>query len=338
MLKFTLRIQEVKNKFKKNKLTDKPASFVKLPPPILAKTPKEINEISKFFKKNSQPKDKSDNRKLYAQALASFTNIKKILKIKETFPNLHAKKIENIQKVINNNGKLKPKLNMTMKDSLRKQVIVSISNENKIKFIKSSSTHIMNFNRVLTGIKLEVMAEFVHSDQAGIIIVTNKVSSSLNLQTIKKYVKNSNYIDAKKVKVPCLPQSKLYLKIIDIPYMIENTNTLISANVIETIIKNNYIFNNIVIALKSHIIKVSLKSNIAIIWLDIWDIQSSSYTRGLINRCFNIERYIATIRGINMNSGVLQYKNYWKWGHVTFLCRVQGSKYIKCNSSYKTKN
>jgi len=105
---------------KKNKPTDKPASFVKLPPPILAKTPKDINEISKFFKKNSQPKDNSDNRKLYAQALASFANIKKILKIKETFPNLHAKKIENIQKVINNNGKPKPKLNMTMKDPLRK--------------------------------------------------------------------------------------------------------------------------------------------------------------------------------------------------------------------------
>jgi len=94
--------------------------------------------------------------------------------------------------------------------------------------------------------------------------------------------------------------------------MIEKTNTPISANVIETIIKNNYIFNNIVIALKSHIIKVSLKSNIAIIWLDIWDIQSNSYARGLINRCFNIERYIAIIRGVNMNSGVLQYKNCWK--------------------------
>ena len=198
--KFTPRIQEVKNKSKKNKPTDKPASFVKHSPLIPAKTSKEINEISKFFKRNSQPKDKSDNRKLYAQALASSTNIKEILKIKETFPNLHARKIENIQKVINNNGNLKPKLNMTMKDPLRKQAIVSISNENKIKFMESLSTHIMNFNRVLTGIKSEVMA----SDQEGIIIFTNKVSSPLDFQTIKKYVKNSNHINVEKVEVPCL--------------------------------------------------------------------------------------------------------------------------------------
>ena len=64
--------------------------------------------------------------------------------------------------------------------------------------------------------------------------------------------------------------------------MIENINIPVSANVIETIIKNNHIFNNIVIALKSYIIKVSPKSNIAIIWLDIWDIQSSSYIWGLL--------------------------------------------------------
>ena len=64
--------------------------------------------------------------------------------------------------------------------------------------------------------------------------------------------------------------------------MIENINIPVSANVIETIIKNNHIFNNIVIASKSYIIKVSPKSNIAIIWLDIWDIQSSSYIRGLL--------------------------------------------------------
>ena len=53
MLKFTPRIHEVKNKSKNNKQTDNLASFVKLPSPILVKTPKEVNEISKFFKKNS---------------------------------------------------------------------------------------------------------------------------------------------------------------------------------------------------------------------------------------------------------------------------------------------
>jgi len=38
--KFTPRIQEVKNKSKNDKLVNKPASFIKLPSPIPAKTPK----------------------------------------------------------------------------------------------------------------------------------------------------------------------------------------------------------------------------------------------------------------------------------------------------------
>jgi len=263
---FTPRNQEVKSKSKNDKATDKLASFVKLPPPILTKTPKEVNKISKFFKKNNQLKNKSDNRKLYAQVLASYTNIKEILKIKEAFLNLQAKKIENIQKVINNDSKPRPKLNMTMKGPLRKQVIVPMSNENKTIFMKLSSAHIINLNRALKGIKSEVIANFVHSNQTGIIIVTNKAVSPLD---IKKYIKNSNHINMEKVKVLHLPQLKLYLKIIGIPYMIENTNTSISANVVETIIKNNHIFNNIVIVLRPHIIKVSLKSNMVIIWLDI---------------------------------------------------------------------
>jgi len=66
---------------------------------------------------------------------------------------------------------------MTTKDSLRKQIIVSICNDNKAKFMASSSEHIANLNRILKNIKSDVMADFTHMDQMGIIIVTNKVAS-----------------------------------------------------------------------------------------------------------------------------------------------------------------
>jgi len=90
---------------------------------------------------------KKDTKKSYAQALTS--NIKEILKIKETFPNLQTKKIENIQKFINNDSKLKLKLNMTTKRLSRKQVIVLIAHENKSKFMKASSAHITNLNSII---------------------------------------------------------------------------------------------------------------------------------------------------------------------------------------------
>jgi len=69
--------------------------------------------------------------------------------------------------------------------------------------------------------------------QHGIIITTNKVAFSLDLQTIEKYVKNLDHIDSDDIEMPCLPQSKFYLKIIGIPYLIRNTNTLINSDIIK---------------------------------------------------------------------------------------------------------
>ena len=85
------------------------------------------------------------------------------------------------------------------------------------------------------------------------------------------------------------------MKIIDILYLLENTNTLILVDVIETIIKNNHIFNNITVTSKFRIIKMSPKSDMTIIWLDIWDVQSRSKAKGLINKYFNVENHITTI-------------------------------------------
>ena len=76
----------------------------------------------------------------------------------------------------------------------------------------------------------------------------------------------------------------------------------------------------------------------SIVWLDIWDIQSSSNAKMLINRCSNVGNYIATIWGANMNPGILQCKNCWKWGYATFSCRIQGAKCIKCNGLHKSEH
>ena len=104
----------------------------------------------------------------------------KILKTKEMFSKLQVSKIDNIHKIINSVGKPKPKVNMTTKRLSRKQVIIPMSNKNKARFMESLSKHIANLSRGLENIKLDIMANFVCMDQAGITIITNKVTTSLN--------------------------------------------------------------------------------------------------------------------------------------------------------------
>jgi len=113
-----------------NKSKDKPIEIIKLPPSIPAKLPKEILEKSKFFKKGykSMEKVKSSTKLSYTQV--STPKVCDILKIKENYPSLPIKRIENIHKIINDSSKLKSRINMTTKGPSRKLIIVPIGNDN----------------------------------------------------------------------------------------------------------------------------------------------------------------------------------------------------------------
>ena len=71
------------------------------------------------------------------------------------------------------------------------------------------------------------------------------------------------------MKFPKLLQSKSYLKLIGILYLSKKTNSCITSDEVDNILKNTHIFNNIVLVLKPKVIKVSPKFDMAIIWIDI---------------------------------------------------------------------
>ena len=184
-----------------------------------------------------------------------------------------------------------------------------MNNELSKRFIKDSSTHVININYALKSIHSNTITDFICTSDKGIIITTNNVLSSSDLQEIEKYIRNSLSSDANSISSPRLLQSKSYLKIIGIPYYIDNSNSCLSSDDVQHILTNNYIFNDIVLASKLYIIKVSSKSDMAIIWIDIWDTQNGSNTKKIINRCFNVRSIIAIVRRANMNLQVPQCKN-----------------------------
>ena len=316
------------------------------PPPLPAKTKKEVNIISKYFKSKQPESSKKNNgtsssnsqsNKSYAQASKTTPSTSDILRIKESFPSLNAKKIDQINSIVNGSNKPKPHLQLTTKGPSRKQIIIPMGSSNISSFMKNSSLHVANINRELHNAKTDVLVDYIQTDLNGLIIITNKVGQQSDLSIIDNYIKNSNDVNTLQVENSRLPMLKSYLKIIGIPFFPHSNSTdkLTSSNV-ETILKQNHIFDNISLASKPRVIKVSPKSDMAIVWIDIWDVQSGKNTKMLINRCFNIGNYIATIRGANMNLGVPQCKNCWKWGHSTFSCRIQGSKCVKCNGPHKS--
>ena len=167
------------NKRVESSIKEKQVEVIKIPLPVLPRPFKEILEKSKFFKKKGIKLKENTNlrdRWLYAQASAPKVN--EILKLKEKFPNLSAKKTKNIHNIINGSGK------------------------NKLKFLSLSNSHITNLNRVLKNIKSVIMADFVWYNQHSLIITTNKVISSLDLQIIENYIKNVNNMNSNDILTP----------------------------------------------------------------------------------------------------------------------------------------
>ena len=148
---------------------------------------------------------------------------------------------------------------------MRKQVIIPMSNNIAKEFIKNLSLYIVNINCALKAIKSSTIANFIHVENKGIVIMTNNISSGSDFQEIKKYIKNSFSSNIDKVSPARLPQSKSYLKIVSILFISEKTNSHISSDEIEDVLKNNHLFNNIILVSKPCIIKVSPKSNMAIV-------------------------------------------------------------------------
>ena len=258
----------------KGKDTPKPTFVSSIPPPIPAKSPKEVKEISKFFKKIKKPTTKKSYVQVSTpkpQSSDKSSNIAmNTLKIKETFPNFPNNKIDSIQKVINgSNNKAKPRLNMTTKGPSCKQVIIPMSCNLSKRFIKDLSSHVININQALKSIKSNICTDFICADNKGIIISTNNVAVNSDLQKIGKYVKRSLTTNDNSISSLQLPQSKFYLKIMGISYFVDKSNICISSEDIKHILKSNHIFNNIILALKPCIIKVSPKSDMAIFWIDI---------------------------------------------------------------------
>ena len=137
--------------------------------------------------------------------------------------------------------------------------------DNTRKYMKNSSTHVININRTLKSIKSNIMANFIRIDDKDIIISTNNIASPSDLQEIEKCVKNSLVAKADQIESSRLLQSKSYLKIVSIPYLTKQSNTWLFSEDMEKILKSNHIFNNIVLASKLKVIKVFPKSDIFII-------------------------------------------------------------------------
>jgi len=329
-----VRNMQTHNRTAENNTYPKTATTKKTLPPILPRLSKEQMENSKKRQEAHSTKGKSSSYSpmSYAQATNAAAST---LKIKEAFPALPNKKILEIHNAAfpkpDNKGR---RIQHTTKGPSRKQAIVPTSDNIKDIIMGEANAYIFQINMLLKSIKSTTRAEFIHLCPGGVSINTNSVPNTSDLNTIEEYLKSINGAGNDEVLTLRLPQSKSYLKITGIPYIQPNGNKLTGDN-ITTTMKQLELFEPVNLTAKPRVIKASPKSDMAIIWFDIWDSQNGSKAKLLINHSFNFGRYTVMIRATNMNPGVSQHHNCWKWDHSTFSCHAHGSRCQKCSGPHK---
>ena len=70
-----------------------------------------------------------------------------------------------------------------------------MSEINQKNLMKESGAYIVNLNKTLKSIKLDISVDFICPDTSNIIVVTNKVTNSSDLQTIEHYIKSASHIN-----------------------------------------------------------------------------------------------------------------------------------------------
>ena len=242
------------------------------------------NNFETVIKKVPKP---LNMKKLYVQASKSniSCNIEDVLQVKKAFPSLSADEVGKMLKVKNSGkGNRKPKINMITRGLLRKEVIISMAKTNAELIINLAYIHISNVNKCLKFSKSNIITDFICVTNNGIIITMNKPANILDLSTIKKYLKSIENVNSDSIEGPCLPKSKSYMKIIGLPY--KTNQGVITPNYIESVLKELHLIKNVVLASKPHVIKASPKSNMVVVWVDIWDFQSGSSAKNIINQIF----------------------------------------------------
>ena len=130
-------------------------------------------------------------------------NIDDVLHIKEAFLSLSANKVGKMIKAKNSSeGQRKPKINITTKGLLQKQVIIPMAKLNAELIINSATQHIANINKCLKSIKSDIFADFIHVSNNEVTIMMNKLANVSDLTTIEKYIKHINNINSDSIESP----------------------------------------------------------------------------------------------------------------------------------------
>jgi hypothetical protein len=155
-------------------------------------------------------------------------------------------------------------------------------------------SHVMGvINRGLDQNKSKLCIEAITnaSRVSGFTLVTIGVANNCDLEILKLYV--GRVLNTTQDFDLGVPQSKSYLKIVHIPFFINNEP--IKPEFVVEAIKHHELSGNFILAGPPRVTRNTRDSDSCTVWFDLWDSQNSKWAVPLVNCRINIRGWTSTI-------------------------------------------
>jgi len=237
------------------------AKISRIPPPIPPRlSPKALKKA----------KDKHRAKKLSGQPVKkSFAQVTKgnennLLKLREAFPALPARKIIKMNNISAGKSNPKPKIQSTTKGLSRKNILVPLTATDTLNVINKANAHVGQLNTLFKACKSKINADCICETGNSITITTSSVAAPSDLMIIEQYFKGLDDVESNNIS-PRLPQSKSFLKILGIPYTDLSSASPINSMQIESVLTKLSMLKDITLASPPCVIHTSKNSDMAVI-------------------------------------------------------------------------
>ena len=193
---------------------------------------------------------------------------------------------------------------MTTQRPTRHQILIPLAPAAAEVVVANVASAVEFCNKGLVSAHSKLRVESVRKAWDGMSMSTNSVASAAELEVIKQWLKKTAGLGEVTEVEPHLPQSKSFLKVLDVSYWDSKTSLPITPAQVVEALSSSLLFEGIILASMPRIMKALPSSDMSVIQIDIWNSQKGSKGKTLINCSFNFGRHTATVRGTAMYFGV----------------------------------
>jgi len=134
-----------------------------------------------------------------------------------------------------------------------------------------------------------------------------------------------------------LPESKAYLKVLDVPYF-RNGQVWLTPERVATAMERSIWAEHFVLAGPPRPVRNSRHADTATVFFTIFDSQQGARARILTNRILQVDGQNCRIRPSTANPGAPLCTRCWRWGHPSDACRQQARRCGHCDGPHGNEN